>query len=86
MSTKPSRARAVDAVSAATPATPATPKITAPLKAIGWAFLGIRGSEARQRDAARIPPLVWIGTGIAGAVAFVLALMAVVHWLVPTVS
>lgn len=61
-------------------------RISDPFKAIGWAFLGIRGSDARQRDAAQVSPLVWIATGIAAAVVLVVVLMVVVHWLVPAVG
>ena len=53
-----------------------------PLKAIGWALLGIRSSSAHQHDAARVSPLVWIGSGLVAVVVFVLALIVLVRWLV----
>ncbi len=57
-----------------------------PVKAIGWAFLGIRGGVARERDSVQVSPLAWIGAGIAAVVALVIVLMVLVHWLVPTVG
>ena len=59
----------------------------APLKAIGWALLGIRASDAHRHDVARVSPLLWIGTALAALVLFVMALIVLVRWLVvPAVS
>ena len=61
--------------------------VAGPLKAIGWAFLGIRDSNAHRQDVARVSPLLWIGSGLAAVVVFVFALIAFVRWLVlPAVS
>ena len=54
------------------------------LKAIGWGFLGIRKGSGQHQDAARVKPLHLIAVALAVVIAFVLVLMAVVHFVVQT--
>ncbi len=52
-------------------------------KMVAWAFVGIRkGSEYRQ-DFGKVNPLHVIVVGVIGAALFVLALVALVSWVVP---
>lgn len=48
-------------------------------KAVGASFFGVRGRSAQERDFARLDPLAVIAAGIVLALAFVLALVAVVR-------
>lgn len=50
------------------------------IKAVAWAFLGVRKGSEYQRDFARLNPLVVIGVGLVGIFALVLGLIAVVKW------
>ncbi|NBQ85918.1 MAG: DUF2970 domain-containing protein [Betaproteobacteria bacterium] len=58
------------------------PSMLRTLKAIGWSFIGIRKGSESQRDLARVHPLQLIAAGIVGAMVFVAALVALVHWVV----
>ena len=61
---------------------PAKPSLLRTIKTVAWSFLGIRkGSESRE-DMARVSPFHIIGVGIAGAMIFVLGLVALVNWVV----
>ena len=52
-------------------------------KMVAWAFVGIRkGSEYRQ-DFGKVNPLHVVVVGVIGAALFVLALVALVSWVVP---
>jgi len=52
------------------------------IKAVSWAFLGIRkGSEFRQ-DLTELKPVHIIIVGIASALIFVLVLVSLVNWVV----
>lgn len=52
------------------------------VKAVAWSFIGIRKHSESQEDMVRVNPLHIIGVGILGALMFVLALVAIVHWVV----
>lgn len=52
------------------------------VKAVAWSFFGVRGSEAHQRDMARLNPLHVIAAGIGLAALFVLTLIGIVRWVV----
>jgi hypothetical protein len=50
--------------------------------AVAWSFFGVRRSRDLDRDAARLNPVHVIIAGVIGAALFVLALVAVVKWIV----
>lgn len=52
------------------------------VKAVGWSFFGVRKGTDYQEDIARLNPLHIILVGIAGCVVFVVALIALVNWVV----
>lgn len=52
------------------------------VRAVAWAFLGLRkGSEYRQ-DLQNINPLHLIVVGLLGLLALILGLVGIVHWVV----
>ena len=52
------------------------------VKAIGWAFFGVRGGKAHERDLARLNPLHVIIIGLMLAAVFVIGLVVIVNWVV----
>ena len=52
------------------------------VKAVAWSFIGLRKSSDFEEDVKQLNPLHIVAVGIAGAVVLVLALVAVVHWVV----
>ena len=52
------------------------------MRAVAWSFLGIRRRSGFEEDTARLNPLHVIAAGIVGVLLFILALVAVVHWVV----
>ena len=52
------------------------------VKAVAWSFIGLRKSSEFEEDVKQLNPLHIVAVGIAGAVVLVLALVAVVHWVV----
>ena len=52
------------------------------VKAVAWSFIGLRKGSEFQEDVKQLNPLHIVAVGIAGAVVLVLALVAVVHWVV----
>lgn len=52
------------------------------VKAVAWSFLGIRQSGAYAQDVQKLNPLHVIAVGIVAAVIFVLAIIALVQWVV----
>jgi len=52
------------------------------VKAVGWSFLGIRKNSEFQADIGRLNPFHIIVVGIAGALLFVVSLIALVNWIV----
>ena len=51
------------------------------VKAVAWSFIGLRKGSEFEQDI-KMNPLHIVAVGIAGAVVLVLALVAVVHWVV----
>ena len=52
------------------------------VKAVAWSFIGLRKGSEFEEDVTQLNPLHIVAVGIAGAVVLVLALVAVVHWVV----
>ena len=52
------------------------------VKAVAWSFIGLRKGSEFAEDVKQLNPLHIVAVGIAGAVVLVLALVAVVHWVV----
>jgi Protein of unknown function (DUF2970) len=50
--------------------------------AVAWSFFGVRKNAEYEKDVARLNPLHVIIAGIVAAVVFVLALWALVRWVV----
>ena len=64
------------------PARPRKASLLRTVKAVAWSFIGIRKHSESQEDLVRLNPLHVIGVGIAGALVFVLSLMAIAYWVV----
>ncbi len=58
------------------------PSLWRSMKMVAWSFLGIRKNSESQQDVAQVNPFHIIVVGIAGAIVFVLGLIALVHWVV----
>lgn len=52
------------------------------VQAVAWSFLGIRKRAGYERDVQRLNPVHVILAGIIGAILFIVALAAVVGWVV----
>ena len=52
------------------------------VKAVAWSFIGLRKGSEFEEDVKQLNPRHIVAVGIAGAVVLVLALVAVVHWVV----
>jgi hypothetical protein len=52
------------------------------VKAIAWAFFGVRRGAEYDKDVAQLNPVHVIIAGIIGAVLFVLALVLIVQWVI----
>ena len=52
------------------------------LRAVAWSFLGIRKGRGYEQDVSQLNPVHVIVAGIIGGVLFVLALVALVSWVV----
>ncbi len=50
------------------------------LKAVFWAFFGVRKSRHHQEDVNQLNPLHVVVAGVMGALVFVLALVLLVRW------
>jgi hypothetical protein len=51
-------------------------------KAVAWSFFGVRKGSDYERDIAELKPQHVIAVGIACAALFVLALVALVQWII----
>ena len=51
------------------------------IKMVAWSFLGLRKGSEFEQDI-KMNPLHIVAVGIAGAILFVLALVALVNWVV----
>ena len=58
------------------------PSLLRTVKAVAWSFIGLRKGSEFEEDVKQLNPLHIVAVGIAGAVVLVLALVAVVHWVV----
>ena len=58
------------------------PSLLRTVKAVAWSFIGLRKGSEFEEDVKQLNPLHIVALGIAGAVVLVLALVAVVHWVV----
>jgi hypothetical protein len=52
------------------------------VQAVLWSFLGIRKTSEYQKDTAELNPLIIIIVGFLTAIAFVVALIVLVNWIV----
>ena len=52
------------------------------MKLVAWSFLGIRSKQAYQDDLAKVNPLHVVLVGLVAALCLVMALIALVHWVV----
>ncbi len=56
------------------------------LKAIAWAFFGVRKGAGYREDIARLNPVHVILAGLLGAVIFVVVLVMIVRWAVASLT
>jgi uncharacterized membrane protein YidH (DUF202 family) len=56
----------------------------ATLRAVLWAFLGVRRKSDYQQDIERLNPLHLMAVGVVVALLFVFGLMFLVNWVVTT--
>jgi hypothetical protein len=54
------------------------------IKAVAWAFLGIRKKSEYQEDLGKLNPLHVIVVALAGVALFVAGLIVLVNWVVKT--
>ena len=59
---------------------PASPRQT--LRAVAWAFFGVRRSADHAADVQKLNPVHLVIAGIVGGALFVLALVLLVRWVV----
>jgi hypothetical protein len=52
------------------------------VKAVAWSFLGIRKRAGYEQDVQKLNPVHVVVAGIIGATLFVIALVALVRWVV----
>ena len=52
------------------------------VKAVAWSFVGLRKRAGYEQDVQKLNPVHVIVAGIIGAILFILALLAVVRWVV----
>jgi hypothetical protein len=52
------------------------------VKAVAWAFLGVRGNSAYRDDLGKLSPLHVIAVALACVALIVLGLVGLVHWVV----
>ena len=52
------------------------------VRAVAWSLIGLRKGSEYQQDVEKLNPLHIVAVGIAGAILFVLALVALVNWVV----
>jgi hypothetical protein len=50
------------------------------LRAVGWSFFGVRKSSEYDKDVSQLNPLHVVIAGVVGALLFILALVAIVNW------
>jgi Protein of unknown function (DUF2970) len=52
------------------------------LRAIGWAFFGVRKSSEYEKDIAQLNPVHVIIAGVLAAIVFVAVLIVLVNWVI----
>lgn len=52
------------------------------VKAVAWSFVGLRKGAGYQQDVQKLNPVHVIVAGLIGAILFVLAIVALVRWVV----
>ena len=52
------------------------------VRAVAWSFFGVRRGDEYQKDIQRLRPVHVIAGGLIGGVLFVLALVALVKWVI----
>ena len=52
------------------------------IRAVAWAFIGIRKNSSYQDDVAKLKPLHVVAVAIAGVVVFIATLIFFVNWVV----
>ncbi len=52
------------------------------LQAVGWSFFGVRKSRDLARDVSELNPLHVVVAGVVAAALFVVAVIALVNWVV----
>lgn len=52
------------------------------MRAVAWAFFGVRNSGEYEKDVSQLNPVHVILMGLAGALLFVFALVAIVSWVI----
>jgi hypothetical protein len=52
------------------------------LRAIGWAFFGVRKSSEYEKDVSKLNPVHVIIAGVLAAILFIALLIALVNWVI----
>lgn len=52
------------------------------VQAVAWSFFGVRRSADLERDVQKLNPVHVVIAGVLGALVFILALVALVRWVV----
>lgn len=58
------------------------PSLLRTIKAMAWAFLGVRKGSEWRSDSAQMTPLLVVSVGLAAIFVFVLLLIGIVNWVV----
>lgn len=64
------------------PTPPRKPSVLRTIKALAWAFLGVRKDSEWHSDSAQMTPLLLVVVGLVAIFAFVLLLIGIVNWVV----
>lgn len=52
------------------------------MRAVAWSFFGVRKGSDYDKDIARLNPVHVVIAGVLGAIVFILALVALVNWVI----
>ena len=58
------------------------PSLLRTVRAVAWSFIGLRQRSEFENDIKQLNPLHLVAVGLGAGVLLVLALVAVVHWVV----
>lgn len=64
------------------PTPPSKPSLLRTIKAMAWAFLGVRKGAEWHNDSAQMTPLLVVVVGLVAIFVFVLLLILIVNWVV----